>query len=475
MIEESPRKSLYGIGPGTFFSGALSKGTALRDKLSEKRLKKAEKYVIIEKNKRSLKMGSVISLLTDSELCLIEQLTYLDEDVARAASDENDIVDFYKISEINKGEKISEILRVFDENALANLRKHTGPVCDAQISGVEWARMITFLKNGRSSSLVLEELMLDEEGYHSVCGADGKSYHYPLALCFSDGSGRSHEAIVAFKGTTGPKEWADNVRAATRFDTPPQRRALGFVEKMAESFGKITVTGHSKGSNKAMYTALMCDKVKRCVGFDGQGFSKVFLEDPEVAERIERRAGLIKNYSLTGDFVHILLYQIPDSHQLFCKGYSVESIGENHAPNSFFLQSSDSSDERIETQVIMVGNTSYVVPKIQTVSEDSNVELLHSFVDCLLTRGENVEGIVEYLAKILPVVIVGEDENGKKYDQKGKLEMIFSDTDSLTALISSLVSFVRENKLKSDYVEALLKAFGIKGLDLLTLLFGINA
>ena len=123
----------------------------------------------------------------------------------------------------------------------------------------------------------------------------------------------------------------------------------------------------------------------------------------------------------------------------------------------------------------MVGNTSYVVPKIQTVSEDSNVELLHSFVDCLLTRGENVEGIVEYLAKILPVVIVGEDENGKKYDQKGKLEMIFSDTDSLTALVSSLVSFVRENKLKSDYVEALLKAFGIKGLDLLTLLFGINA
>ena len=81
------------------FSGALSKGTALRDKLSVKRLKKAEKYVIIEKNKRSLKMGSVISLLTDSELCLIEQLTYLDEDVARAASDENDIVDFYKISE----------------------------------------------------------------------------------------------------------------------------------------------------------------------------------------------------------------------------------------------------------------------------------------------------------------------------------------------------------------------------------------
>lgn len=79
----------------------------------------------------------------------------------------------------------------------------------------------------------------------------------------------------------------------------------------------------------------MCDSIVRCVGFDGQEFSKVFLETPEVSERIEKRAAIIKNYSLTGDFVHILLYQIPGSHQLFCKDTaSIQSVRITHPIHS---------------------------------------------------------------------------------------------------------------------------------------------
>lgn len=415
-------------------------------------------------------MEHIISMLTDTEFCLLEQLAYLDEDVAKAASDGNNKVEFYKISEANKGETIAEILSVFDEKALTVLKTHSEPVCDAQVSGIEWARMIKFLKNGRTAALVLEELMLDETGYHTVIDDSGKSYNYPLALCFSDGSEKSSEAVVVFKGTTGPKEWADNVRAALLFDTPPQRKALEFVEKTAERFENVITVGHSKGSNKAMYTALMCDKVVKCIGFDGQGFSKVFLETPEVAERIEKRADLIENYSLTGDFVHILLYQIPASHQLFCKGYCVHSIGENHAPSSFFEQSSDGSDENIDSQTIMVGNTSYIIPKFKVAKEETSVETLHTFVDYLLTKGENVSKVVDYLAKILPIVIVGEDEDGNKYNSRGKLDTVLSDPDSLTVIITNLTSFALENKLNVNYLESLLKAFGINDLGILSFL-----
>ena len=415
-------------------------------------------------------MRSIISKLTDSEFCLLEQLAYLDEDVAKAASDEENEVDFYKISDTNKGQTIAQILSKFDEKALGNLRTNKSSVCDAQISGVEWARIIKFLKNGRTASLVLEALMLDETGYHTVTDKAGRSYNYPLALCFSDGTGKNEKAIVVFKGTTGPQEWADNVRAAAQFDTPPQRRALEFVEKTAERFGSISVIGHSKGSNKAMYTALMSDNVERCVCFDGQGFSRIFLETPKVAERIKKRASLIKNYSLTGDFVHILLYQIPGSNQLFCKGYCVDSVGENHSPNSFFQQSSDGEDESINSETIMVGNTSYIIPRFETASENESIETLHSFVDYLLSHDENVNGIIDYLATILPIVIVGEDESGNKYDSQGKLKAVFDDTDSLTAIITNLIAFVKENKLNGEYIDSLLGALGVDDAGLFSLL-----
>ena len=419
-------------------------------------------------------MDSIISMLTDSEFCLLEQLTYLDEDVAKAASTENHTVSFYKISKANIGQTISEILSVFDEEALETLKTHTGSVCDASISGVEWTRLIRFLRGGRTSSFVLEDIMLDETGYHTACSDNGENYNYPLALCFTDGKNSSNEAIVLFKGTTGPKEWADNVRAATKFDTPPQRKALEFVERMAERYGSIITVGHSKGSNKAMYSALMSDNVRKCIGFDGQGFSKVFLETPQVVQRIEQRAHLIKNYSLAGDFVHILLYQIPGSLQLFCKGYCVNSVGENHSPNSFFQQSPDGSEDRIVSQTIWIGNTSYTIPKFEVSEKNESMETLHSFVDFLLTKGDNADGIVEYLAKILPIVIVGEDEDGNKYSSKKKLEAVFDDTDNLAALIAGLTSFAKENKLNGAYVDSLLSALGIDDLGLFSLLSKIK-
>ena len=48
------------------------------------------------------------------------------------------------------------------------------------------------------------------------------------------------------------------------------------------NYTELTVTGHSKGANKAMYTTIMCNNVTRCVSFDGQGFSKEFLSDPHI-------------------------------------------------------------------------------------------------------------------------------------------------------------------------------------------------
>ena len=310
--------------------------------------------------------GEYIDKLTDEELCMIEQLTYLDEMVAEKAGINDS---FSKISAKNIDRSIAQILADFNDVAIARLMAYPESICDAAISGVEWAKIITYLKDPshRISHLVLRDVMenkpYNEEnnntaignGYYRAAYFDGEKYvdigqyredhpgaaikeenlvRIPLALTFTDDSGES--AIIAYKGTTGPNEWADNVEAAYTLETIPQKEALAYAEDMAKIYGDLTVVGHSKGSNKAMYVAILCDAVKRCVGFDGEGFSKQFLTTYE--EKIKERAHLITNYALATDFVHELLYQLPGSRQLYAKGYGVDKVGENHAPMGFFEQ-----------------------------------------------------------------------------------------------------------------------------------------
>lgn len=60
--------------------------------------------------------------LTDMELCMLEQLTYLDEDVAAAAGVN---VYFGKINDGMVNKTISQILSDFNDDALLRLASHT--------------------------------------------------------------------------------------------------------------------------------------------------------------------------------------------------------------------------------------------------------------------------------------------------------------------------------------------------------------
>lgn len=94
--------------------------------------------------------------LTDEELCMLEQLTYLDEDVSKAAGI-NNIFSKINLSQ-HKGQFISAILEDFDDKALARLALHTESVCDAEISGTEWVRIISYIKKSRLAELKLVDL-----------------------------------------------------------------------------------------------------------------------------------------------------------------------------------------------------------------------------------------------------------------------------------------------------------------------------
>jgi len=368
--------------------------------------------------------------LTDNELCMIEQLCYLDGSVAEAAGIKEK---FNGIDFKSRGKSIEEILKCFDESALKELEQKDSEI--GSISAKEWASIIRYLKqNERIRSLKLSDTMSNTNGE-------------TLALCFTEEES-SGQAVVAFRGTLDGKEWVDNVEGLNQADTDCQLEALCYIENL--SYKDITVIGHSKGGNKAMYVSVLSEKVKRCVSFDGQGFSQEFI-DKYWAE-IHKRAGNIKNYSLSTDYVHALMFPIPNSQQIYCQGFNVENVGQHHSPNSFFK--ADSGENLI---LDSDGNPIFVI-----VDEDDSIRMLHDFTIFVMNQADNEDKkmIISYLSQLLSMVCVGD-----KVPMQEVVDFILSDPDTLAIIIAYLAKFMDEYDLDAEDIDQLLDTIGLNILD----------
>jgi hypothetical protein len=119
------------------------------------------------------------------------------------------------------------------------------------------------------------------------------------------------DVVVAFWGTTGAKEWKDNVIGGIEENgTKSQQEALEYIEHIKNDLGLtgITTTGHSKGANKAQYVAIMSEVVDECICYDGQGFSVDFYEKHK--EAIEKNKDKITVISSEYDVVNAMLIDI---------------------------------------------------------------------------------------------------------------------------------------------------------------------
>ena len=268
--------------------------------------------------------------MTDEELLILEQLTYIDDEVLCKAGLKDEILDF------TGANTVKALLSDFDDTALLKLRSadwENGNGPDASIGGA--------LMSGNEIADIIEAAQNDPNIYklkiidsYSTTTRTGKKV--TLGVCYQNPNTKKSDAIVTFKGTSGHDEWNDNVEGINTSDTNAQNDAKKFIERIPKKYNDITVVGHSKGANKAMYVTIAddSDRIKRCVAYDGQGFSYKFMQ--KYSNRIEDRAKRIKNYSLEEDFVHVLMYQIHGSQQIYCKGYGVANFAQNHSPNSFF-------------------------------------------------------------------------------------------------------------------------------------------
>ncbi len=362
--------------------------------------------------------------LTDEQIMLLEQLTYLTDDVAAAAG----VV-------LGPYDSVEDLLQQFDDDALERL-ENSGKTFN-YTSADKWAAII-------------RQIQSDPDLYS--LDIVNKDDSVP-ALCFNDPDDPEH-AVVVFKGTSGQDEWIDNAIGLGTSDTERQKAALEYIENLP--YDSITVAGHSKGGNKAQYVTILSDKIDRCISMDGQGFSQEFL-DKYYAE-IQKKGHCIKNYYLEGDFVSALMFPVPGADQICIDGDDSVIGTENHCPSSFYQFWQD-EEGRWHIRCDGDGNT-ILLPG----TREEIMVYLHEFTTFILNvmpEGERAEA-GDYIGHILALVFVPEthfEVDGKVYTPDNLIEYVLSDPDMLSKVLAYFIKYVETYNLTGDEIRSLAEVF----------------
>lgn len=205
--------------------------------------------------------------LTYEELILLDNLIYLRWNVKENSTIKEIVDDILNIKNFNK------------------LMEEIGQ-CIIKMPKVQWLRILNQIRyNENLSKLRIEDADVYNNGMKFACLV-----------------GEDNTAVVVFRGTSTKDEWEDNGEGAYEKETSDQLEALSFINKL--NYEKITVTGHSKGGNKAQYVTVLSPKVTRCVSVDGQGFSNEFIE--KYKDEINKNKSKIVSINAQFDYVSCL-------------------------------------------------------------------------------------------------------------------------------------------------------------------------
>ncbi|MCI8269741.1 MAG: DUF2974 domain-containing protein [Lachnospiraceae bacterium] len=253
-----------------------------------------------------------VRMLSTGEILLLNQLMYCPEEEKRS-------IDEYQ------GNTIGEWMDSWSQRPLTEEAE-----CGLCMKGKEWNRIVRLI----AGNLRLCRMKNHDVHWDEADGGGGGLSAVFVEPCLG-------EAVVVFRGTAAG-EWRDDFLggAATGeqdgVSTIQQKNAREWYCSLGlpKYFSEITVTGHSKGGNKAKYIALMETSVSRCLSFDGQGFSDEFVK--KYQQRIRERQPVIENHNMEYDYVNILLNDV--GRAIYYQRFADEARGfwETHCVNAFF-------------------------------------------------------------------------------------------------------------------------------------------
>jgi hypothetical protein len=189
---------------------------------------------------------------------------------------------------------------------------------------------------------------------------------------------------------------------------------------------------------------------------DSQGFSIEFVKKYE--KEIEAFARKITNYSLSSDYVHILLFQLKGATQRYCKGNGMKNGFENHSPNSFFSYQRDARGNSILRR-----NANGQV-KVTIIAENPGLSYVQEFSYFLLNvmPSEQKQEIVFYLGHILALSMTHETVQirGKEYSRDTFWNYVLSDQKALAVVMAYIMKYLELYQITMDQILALLHGFG---------------
>ena len=254
---------------------------------------------------------------------------------------------------------------------IANHLQNGGSIGACEMTDKEWADIVNIIKkDDLLLSYTVSNYKDDDSGMR--------------AACFIDDANEPTDVNVVFRGTSSDYEWRDNGKGAYLPDSQQQILALDYVNDLPEAYGDaMTVSGHSKGGNKAMYVTIEGNRMARCVSFDGQGFSPEFIRDNKAS--IEKKAGSIISISAENDFVNCLLYPIAGT-QMYVRTDDQSNFLHNHKPNILLDENGNLREETDKSEIakIITDYTTYMVSNLddpeRSMAIDGVIDIVVAFL-----------------------------------------------------------------------------------------------
>ena len=297
-----------------------------------------------------------MSEITNTQLLFLDNLIYLD---------------LYK----HENEALKDTIEKIIDNIDKYIPDENNP--PASMTKSQWVELLKSFLNNKENEAFLNDYTIQN---YETNDSDENGLR---ACCFvKESNGNFEDVVAVFRGTSGGNEWKDDLMMANAVSSEIMDDAAIYIKNLPKEYGdSITVTGHSKGGNKAQYVTIVTDRIGRCVSFDGQGFSKEFLEF--YSARIEERKSIITSISAEHDFVNSLLFPIAGDIKYIKADFDKE-FGLNHCPNKVF-NSNGELNEEVEQPAFLSRLISYLTKYSSATISDSTLNaILEIISECVV-------------------------------------------------------------------------------------------
>lgn len=227
-----------------------------------------------------------------------------------------------------------------------------------------------------------------------------------------------NNAIVAFRGSEGMHTWSgaindwvnNNFGAINKKCTSQQAEVDRFMDvliskRVLDNYRKIDVTGHSLGGSLASHFGIVSirnrerknkifNKIDRIVNFDGQGFSRAYMDN--FKNYLEPASKKIEHYmwSPVGD----LLNPVPGENRKYIKtkdGLNVNDLRIHHTDSIEFDENGFVKDGKQSKFAKKIGELSRKVDKVPKLITDEIYLIGSTIFQTLFERGENDEIVLK--------------------------------------------------------------------------------